>query len=63
MSDQARTNPKLAYSVREAAAATSISKTTLYTLIGRGKLTTRRVGGRTIIPAESLERLIQGEAA
>lgn len=54
---------KLSYSVREAAAATSISRTTLYCLINEGKLATRKVGGRTLIPAASLHRLIEGEAA
>lgn len=54
---------KLSYSVREAAVATSISRTTLYTLINEGKLATRKVGGRTLIPAASLHRLIEGEAA
>lgn len=53
--------PKLAYSIREAVAATSLSKTTLYAKIAANELRAVRVGGRTIIPAESLHALIHGE--
>ncbi|MDC8753321.1 excisionase family DNA-binding protein [Erythrobacter sp. sf7] len=53
--------PKLAYSIREAVAATSLSKTTLYAKIAANELRAVRVGGRTVIPAESLHALIHGE--
>ena len=53
--------PKIAYSVREAVAATSLSKTTLYCMIGDGTLRAIRVGGRTLIPAESLHALVHGK--
>jgi excisionase family DNA binding protein len=53
--------PKLAYSIREGVAATSLSKTTLYAMIAAGKLRAVRVGGRTVIPAESLHALIHEE--
>ncbi|MBB3862222.1 putative DNA-binding transcriptional regulator AlpA [Novosphingobium hassiacum] len=55
--------PKLAYSVKEAVHASSLKKSTIYNYIAAGKLETRRVGGRTIIPAASLMKLLQGEAA
>ena len=55
--------PKLAYSVKEAVHATSLKKSTIYNYINAGKLETRRIGGRTIIPAASLHKLLQGEAA
>jgi excisionase family DNA binding protein len=55
--------PKLAYSVKEACHASSLKKSTIYNYIAAGKLKTRRVGGRTIIPAESLRALLEGEAA
>lgn len=55
--------PKLAYSVKEAAHASSLSKSQIYNYISSGKLASRRLGGRTIIPAESLISLISGEAA
>ena len=54
--------PKLAYSVREACRASSLGRTTLYTHISAGRLVARRIGGRTIIPAESLNALIAGKA-
>jgi len=52
--------PKLAFSIREACAASSLGKTTLYSLISAGRLEAVRVGGRTLIPADSLRLLISG---
>ena len=49
---------KLAYSIREAAEASSLGRTTLYNHIAAGRLRAVRVGGRTIIPAESLHALL-----
>ena len=49
---------KLAYSIREAAEASSLGRTTLYNYIAAGRLRAVRVGGRTIIPAESLHALL-----
>lgn len=54
--------PKLAYSIREACRASSLGRTTLYAHISAGRLVARRIGGRTIIPADSLHALIAGEA-
>lgn len=54
--------PKIAYSIREACQASSLGKTTLYSHIAAGRLKAKRVGGRTIIPAESLKALIEGAA-
>lgn len=54
---------KLAFSIREACEASSLCKTTLYTHINSGRLKAIRVGGRTLIPAESLHTLLNGEAA
>lgn len=56
----ANNDDKLAYSVKEACKATSLSKTTIYTHIAAGKLRVVRIGGRTVIPAESLRELIAG---
>ena len=53
--------PKLGYSIREACFATSLCKTTIYAKIASGTLKATRIGGRTIIPAEALHALIQGE--
>lgn len=53
-------NDKLAYSFKEACKATSLSKTTLYSYVAAGKLRVVRIGGRTVIPAESLRELVAG---
>ena len=52
--------PKLAYSIREACEASSLGKTTIYSLIAAGRLKAVRVGSRRIIPADSLRALING---
>lgn len=54
--------PKLAYSIKEACHASSLSRAGIYNHITAGRLKAVRVGGRTIIPAESLHALLSGEA-
>jgi len=54
--------PKLAYSVKEACLVSSLGKTTIYARIAAGHLKVVRIGGRTVIPAESLHALINGES-
>lgn len=61
MSAQSPTPRKLAYSIREACDASSLSRTTMYSHIASGRLRAVRIGGRTIIPAEALQALINGE--
>ncbi|GAA0648394.1 hypothetical protein GCM10009424_25960 [Sphingomonas ursincola] len=51
---------KLAYSIREACAASSLGRTTIYAHIAAGRLRVVRVGGRTLIPAEELQAFIKG---
>ncbi|WBX84625.1 helix-turn-helix domain-containing protein [Sphingosinicella microcystinivorans] len=53
---------KIAYSIKEAAQASSLGRTSIYNHIASGRLRAVRIGGRTIIPAESLHALIAGEA-
>lgn len=53
--------PKIAYSIKEACKASSLGRTTIYSHIASGRLLARRIGGRTVIPAESLHALIVGE--
>ena len=53
------TPPKLAYSINEACKASSIGKTMIYALIKAGSLKAVHIGGRTIIPADSLHALIE----
>lgn len=54
---------KLAYSVKQAVEVSSLSRSSIYNHISAGRLESRRVSGRTIIPAASLEKLLSGEAA
>jgi len=51
---------KLAYSIEEAAAATSISKSSIYNRIATGEIVVAKVGRRTVIPARSLRKLVGG---
>ncbi|MGE4304728.1 MAG: helix-turn-helix domain-containing protein [Novosphingobium sp.] len=53
----------LAYSPDDACRALSIGKTHLYSLIKAGRLETRKIGRRTLIPVSSVRALIEGEAA
>jgi len=54
---------RVSYSISQAVHATSLGKTTLYKLISDGTLRATRVGGRTVIPAESLLSLIGSRPA
>ena len=54
---------KLAFSIREACNASTLGKSTIYSHIAAGRLKAVRVGGRTLIPAESLHALISGGVA
>ena len=57
------TSPEpLAYSIHDACRVSSIGKTRIYSLISEGKLEARKIGKRTLIPAESLRALIAGGA-
>jgi excisionase family DNA binding protein len=51
---------KMAFSKAEAAQATSLSLRKIEYLIGEGVLQSRKIGGRIVIPASSLEALIDG---
>jgi excisionase family DNA binding protein len=51
--------PKIAYSVKEAAQATSLGVSTVWAHIAAKRLPVVRVGGRTLIPADGLRRLFE----
>jgi excisionase family DNA binding protein len=53
--------PKLAYSIKEACQVSSLGRTTIYNHIAENRLRAVRVGGRTLIPAESLHALVNGK--
>lgn len=49
---------KLAYSIEEACAATSLGTTKLYALMRQGKISAKAMGRRTVILRDSLERYL-----
>jgi excisionase family DNA binding protein len=50
---------RLAYSVHEAAGALGLSASSIWKWISLGQLRAVRVGGRTLIPADELERILK----
>lgn len=53
--------PKLAFSVAEACAALGLGKTNIYRLIAAGELETVKIGGRRLVPANSIRALLDGK--
>lgn len=49
---------KISYTIAEACQATGLGRTKLYELIDQGRLERRKIGRRTLITGDSLERLI-----
>jgi excisionase family DNA binding protein len=49
---------KLAYSVNEVCQSLSLSRTTVYEFIAKKRLRSFKVGAKTLIPADSLRKLI-----
>lgn len=62
MNTNATDTPRIAYSINDACRASSLGRTTIYAHIAAGRLKAVRIGGRTLIPADSLRALINGEA-
>jgi excisionase family DNA binding protein len=54
---------KLAYSIEEAMAATTLSRPTLWRLAREGKLETRKIRGRILVSAQGLRRLMEGNVS
>jgi excisionase family DNA binding protein len=50
----------LAYRVNDAAKVAGLSRSSLYVLIGEGKLRSVVVAGRRLIPADALRDLLRG---
>ncbi len=50
----------LAYSVADACRVSTLGRTRIYQLISEGRLRVRKIGKRTLIPADSLHALISG---
>jgi len=53
---------RLAYSINEAARVLSMGRTSIYALIADGRLEAFKLGRRTLIRAESIHKLVSGEA-
>jgi Helix-turn-helix domain len=51
---------KLVYRPAEAQAALGIKNTKFWQLVKEGHLETRKLGGATVVPAESLRRFVDG---
>lgn len=56
-------NAKITYTMKEATAATGISRTTLYALIKAGDLRPVKIGSRTLLRHADLEALIDRRQA
>ncbi len=54
---------KLLYSITETVEVLGVGRTTIYGLIGEGKLQTVKIGRRTLVTAESISRLAAPHAA
>jgi hypothetical protein len=52
----------LAYRVNDAIKVSGLSRTSIYKLIGEGKLRSVLVVGRRLIPADALRELVRGAA-
>ena len=52
----------LAYRVNDAAKVAGLSRSSIYVLIGEGKLRSVLVAGRRLIPADALRELVRGAA-
>lgn len=50
--------PRALYSPKETETILNVSHATCYRLIAAGKLDARKLGGKTLITAESIERLV-----
>lgn len=49
---------QLAYSINETARLLSLGRTSIYAMIGDGRLDAFKLGRRTLIRAESIKRLV-----
>ena len=52
---------KLAYSINDTARTLSLGRTSIYAMIAEGRLEAFKLGRRTLIKAESIKRLVDGQ--
>lgn len=55
--------PKYLMSIKDAARALGVGRSTAYALMAQGKLATVQIGRRRLIPTESVLAIVKGEAA
>jgi excisionase family DNA binding protein len=53
---------RLAYSINDTAKTLSLGRTSIYAMIAEGRLDAFKLGRRTLIRAESIRRLVEGQA-
>jgi len=61
MSPVSKEPERLCYSINQAARVSSLGRSSIYRAITAGRLAVVKVGGRTLVPAASLHRLLSGE--
>lgn len=54
-----QSSPRLAFSVQEAAAALGLSTSSIWKWISLGQLQATKIGGRTLITVEELDRVLK----
>ena len=52
---------RLAYSINETAQTLSLGRTSVYAMIADGRLVAFKLGRRTLIKADSIQRLVAGQ--
>lgn len=52
---------KFAYSINETSRALSMGRTSIYAMISDGRLEAFKLGRRTLIKADSIRRLVDGQ--
>jgi excisionase family DNA binding protein len=52
--------PRALFSPKEAESVLGVSHATLYRLIAAGRIDARKLGGKTVVTAESISQLIAG---
>jgi hypothetical protein len=53
----------LAYRVKDFCARIGIAPSTFWKCVGREEIRIIKIGGRTLVPADEVERLLRGKAA
>lgn len=62
LEQQERETRQLTYTVPEAAAAVGISRNNAYQLVNRADFPSVRIGGRWVVPKDSLRRWLESQA-